>query len=120
MKYSSPPDRILFNSQVWEIVKRIPAGKVSTYGQIAMMISPPEGMTPPDYQAWGARWVGGAIASCPEGVPWQRVINAQGKISIRKGDGHIRQRELLELEGIVFDANNRVDLTRYGWDETSK
>lgn len=116
MKYSSPPDRIIYNNQVWEIVKQIPKGKVSTYGQIAMMIPPPEGMELADYRAWGARWVGGAMAACPEGVPWQRVINAQGKISLRKGAGHLRQRELLESEGIIFDERDRVDLDRFGWD----
>jgi methylated-DNA-protein-cysteine methyltransferase-like protein len=120
MTFSSPPDRIIFNSQVWEIVKQIPAGKVSTYGQIATMIPTPEGMTPADYQAWGARWVGGAMASCPEGVPWQRVINAQGKISLRKGGGHLRQRELLEAEGIVFDNRDRINLSRYGWEGSTE
>ena len=116
MKYTSPPNRTFFNSQVWEIVKQIPEGKVSTYGQIASLIAPPEGMNPPDYYAWGARWVGSAMAACPEGVPWQRVINAQGKISVRKGGGHNHQRELLEAEGVFFDERGRVDLTRFGWD----
>jgi methylated-DNA-protein-cysteine methyltransferase-like protein len=116
MVYNSPPDRIIFNAQVWDIVKQIPEGKISTYGQIAKMLPPPEGMSPADYRAWGARWVGGAMAACPEGVPWQRVINSQGKISIRKGGGHTRQRELLESEGIIFDEKDRVDLDKFGWD----
>jgi methylated-DNA-protein-cysteine methyltransferase-like protein len=116
MVYNSPPDRIIFNAMVWDIVKQIPEGKVSTYGKIAMLIPPPEGMSPADYRAWGARWVGGAMAACPEGVPWQRVINSQGKISIRKGGGHVRQREMLESEGIIFDERDRVDLDKFGWD----
>lgn len=120
MKYSSPPDKIIYNNRVWEIVKQIPEGKVSTYGQIALMIPPPEGMALADYRAWGARWVGGAMAACPEGVPWQRVINAQGKISLRKGAGHIRQRELLESEGVDFDERDRVDLDRFGWEGISE
>lgn len=119
-RYFSPPDPALFNAQVWEIVRQIPEGKVATYGQIAGLIRPPGGMAAADYRAFGARWVGGAMAACPEGVPWQRVINAQGKISIRKGSsGHLVQRELLENEGVVFDGRERVDLERYGWEGPS-
>ncbi|MDO9349360.1 MAG: MGMT family protein [Anaerolineales bacterium] len=70
---------------VWDIVRQIPAGKVATYGQIAALIPPPGGMPLPDYLAFEARWVGGAMAACPPDVPWQRVINAQGKISLRPG-----------------------------------
>ena len=54
------------------------------------------------------------MAACPDGVPWQRVINAQGKISLR-GGSETRQRELLEAEGVVFDSQDRVDLKRFGW-----
>jgi len=56
------------------------------------------------------------MAACPEGVPWQRVINAQGKISLRRGEGPFLQRTLLEEEGVVFEENGRVNLSRYGWD----
>lgn len=111
--FTSPPNPAAFNAAVWELVRQIPEGKVATYGQIAALIPPPEGMTPKDYQAFGARWVGGAMAACPEGVPWQRVINAQGKISLRRGAE--RQRELLEAEGVEFDQRERVDLARYAW-----
>jgi methylated-DNA-protein-cysteine methyltransferase-like protein len=114
-RYTYPPDPLIFKAQVWELVQQIPAGKVATYGQIASLISPPEGMAPKDYRAFGARWVGGAMAGCPENVPWQRVINAQGKISPRRGGGHIRQRELLEVEGVIFDERDRVDLIQFGW-----
>jgi methylated-DNA-protein-cysteine methyltransferase-like protein len=77
-------------------------------------------MSARDYLAWGARWVGGAMAACPADVPWQRVINAQGKISIRKGAGSLEQRALLEAEGVDFDERERVDLARYGWDGPSQ
>jgi methylated-DNA-protein-cysteine methyltransferase-like protein len=113
--FSSPPDPMIFNHQVWEIVRRIPRGKVTTYGKIATMILPPGGMDLKNYLAFGARWVGGAMAACPEGVPWQRVINAQGKISLRPGADSSKQRELLEEEGIVFEKD-RVNLSQYGWD----
>jgi methylated-DNA-protein-cysteine methyltransferase related protein len=119
-KFTSPPNPHAFNAQVWEIVRQIPPGKVSTYGQVAMLLPPPEGMTPEDYKAFGARWVGGAMAKCPPGVPWQRIINAQGKISLRKGSGYERQRELLEGEGIEFEEGDRIDLSRFGWSGTGE
>jgi methylated-DNA-protein-cysteine methyltransferase-like protein len=61
--------------------------------------------------------VGGAMANAPDDVPWQRVINSQGKISLRPGLGPAVQRNLLEQEGVVFDAKDRVDLKTYGWRE---
>ncbi|MEK7442001.1 MAG: MGMT family protein [Chloroflexota bacterium] len=112
----SPPNPKEFNQKVWEIVRKIPRGKVTTYGRIAAMIATPDGMTLKEYEGVGARWVGSAMAQCPDDVPWQRVINSQGKISIRKNsDGHIRQRELLEEEGVEFDEKDRIDLSRYEW-----
>ena len=113
--YTSPPDPLAFNTQVWEIVREIPRGKVATYGQIALMIPPPEGVAADEYRAVGARWVGAAMAACPDDVPWQRVINAQGKVSVRRGGGEQLQRHLLEEEGVEFDDRDRVDLKKYGW-----
>jgi methylated-DNA-protein-cysteine methyltransferase related protein len=115
VKYSSPRDPSIFNNLVWEIVRQIPEGRVTTYGQIAAMIPPPGEMDPRSYLAFGARWVGGAMAACPEGVPWQRVINAQGKISLGRGDAKLVQRGLLEAEGVQFDERERVNLVRFGW-----
>jgi methylated-DNA-protein-cysteine methyltransferase-like protein len=111
--YVSPPDVRRFNALVWEVVGKIPAGRVATYGQIAALIAPPPGMDARTYLAFSPRWVGAAMAACPEGVPWQRVINAQGKISLRSGAE--RQRQLLEAEGVQFDDRDRVDLGRFGW-----
>ena len=119
-RYVSPPKRELFNQQVWALVRQIPPGKVSTYGQIASFLPPPAGMDPKSYLAFGARWVGGAMAACPQGVPWQRVINSQGKISLRPGGGGSNQREMLEEEGIVFDDHDRVNLKVYAWKGPSK
>jgi methylated-DNA-protein-cysteine methyltransferase related protein len=114
--YSSPPDPAAFKALVWKIVQQIPPGKVCSYGKIASLIPPPPGMDPPDYQAFGARWVGGAMANSPEGVPWQRVVNAQGKISLKPGRGYEQQRQLLIEEGIEFDQRDRIDLERFGWE----
>jgi methylated-DNA-protein-cysteine methyltransferase related protein len=118
--FTSPPGRAAFNSLVWEIVRQIPPGRVSSYGQIAAMIPPPPGMSGRDFAAWGARWVGGAMAGCPSDVPWQRVLNAQGKVSLRSGSGGEEQRTLLESEGLQFDDRDRVDLSRYGWEGPSE
>ncbi len=114
-RYVSPPKREEFNHRVWELVRQIPAGKVATYGQIALLLAPPPGMDPKSYLAFGARWVGGAMAACPQDVPWQRVINSQGRVSLRPGVGGSHQRELLEAEGVVFDERDRVDLKIFAW-----
>ncbi|MBF0278757.1 MAG: MGMT family protein [SAR324 cluster bacterium] len=93
--------------KVYEIVRQIPHGKVASYGQIAGML---EGCT--------ARMVGYAMAATPEGsdIPWQRVINSQGKISPRSsGDGGILQYELLKVEGIRFDQRKQIDWNKYAW-----
>ena len=111
--FASPPNLHAYYEQVWNIVRQIPFGKVAAYGQIAKMISPPAGVEIEAYAAFAPRWVGGAMAACPADVPWQRVINSQGKISEREGAE--RQRQLLESEGIIFDAKGRVDLKKYGW-----
>ena len=114
MGFSSPPNPQVFQSTVWEIARQVSPGRVSTYGQIASMIPPPGSLSLKDYEAFGARWVGGAMANCPDDVPWQRVINAQGKISPRPGAQ--RQRELLEAEGVEFDERERINFDLYGWD----
>lgn len=92
---------------IYALVSQIPAGLVTTYGSLARQI----GCT--------ARTVGYAMAALPAGhdVPWQRVINSQGKVSPRRnGDGDLIQRQLLEAEGVRFDARGRVDLGHYGWE----
>jgi methylated-DNA-protein-cysteine methyltransferase-like protein len=112
MRFTSPPNPQAYQQQVWDLVRRIPRGRVATYGQIALMLPPPAGVDFESYKAFGPRWVGGAMAACPDDVPWQRVINSQGKISERPGAE--KQRLLLEEEGIVF-VKDKVDLKKYGW-----
>ena len=112
MAFSSPPDPQAFNESVWQLVRQVPRGKVATYGQIALMLPPPPGVAFDSYRSLGPRWVGSAMAACPDEVPWQRVINSQGKISERPGAE--KQRKLLEQEGIVF-VKDKIDLKKYGW-----
>ena len=112
MHFTPPPDQQAYYEQVWKVVRQVPPGKVATYGQIAQMLPPPVGIEPQEYKTFGPRWVGGAMAACPDDVPWQRVINSQGKISERPGAK--RQRQMLEKEGIVF-VKDKVDLRAYMW-----
>jgi methylated-DNA-protein-cysteine methyltransferase-like protein len=93
--------------RIYEVIRQVPAGKVATYGQIADIVGK---CTP--------RMVGYALAALKPGldVPWQRIINSQGKISLRAdGAESIEQRYLLELEGIRFDFNGRIDMEKFGW-----
>ena len=112
MKFASPPSRLAFHESIWELARHIPFGKVATYGQLALMVQPPAGVEDSTYRAFGPRWVGGAMAACPDDVPWQRVINSQGKISDRPGAA--KQRKLLRAEGVEF-LRDRIDLKRFGW-----
>ena len=112
MRFTTPPNRQEYNERVWDLARKIPRGKVASYGQLALMLAPPEGVESSTYRAFGPRWVGGAMAACPDDVPWQRVINSQGRISARPGAE--KQRSLLEDEGVVF-SKDRVDFKKYGW-----
>ncbi len=91
--------------RIYEVARQIPHGCVATYGQIAEVMGPPV----------TAREVGDAMAALRAGqpdppVPWQRVINAQGRVSTGQ-----RQQLLLEQEGVVFNVKGVTDLGRFGW-----
>jgi methylated-DNA-protein-cysteine methyltransferase-like protein len=96
--------------QLYAVVRRIPAGRVATYGQVAALAGIPG----------HARQVGYALHSLPDAsdVPWQRVINAKGEVSPRSEGGWAEgyQRHLLEEEGVEFDGAGRVDLGRFRWE----
>lgn len=94
--------------QIYEIVRRIPRGRVATYGQVAILAGIPG----------HARQVGYALNALPDGsrVPWQRVVNAKGRISLRAEPEYSRvQQAILEAEGVEFDVSGRLDLARYRW-----
>lgn len=113
VRFTTPPDRDAFFAAVWDAVRGIPRGRVCPYGRVARLVGAPAGMDDAAFAAFGARWVGGAMAHCPDDVPWWRVVNAQGRISARPEAA--RQRERLEAEGVVFDRRGRIDLARFGW-----
>src|SRR5436309_10139977 len=95
------------SSRVFALVKACPVGRVTTYGALAKAVGYPR----------GARMIGWIMNESPEGVPAQRVINSKGELSGSWAFGQRgRMRQLLEAEGIVFSADERVDLKRYGWD----
>jgi methylated-DNA-protein-cysteine methyltransferase-like protein len=113
-----PPDPDAFNALVWDITRQIPEGYVSTYGQIASMIPPPDGVDLPAYRRLRALWVGRSMNALPSGsgAPWHRVIGGTGKISLPAGSaGAEEQRFRLEREGVQFDAQGRVDFHSVGW-----
>lgn len=116
-----PPDTKTYFDIVWMIVRQIPSGIVSTYGQIASMIPAPTGVDEMDYERLGAVWVGkamNAVSSADDtDIPWQRVINSQGGISLPEGSkAAIEQRRRLENEGVKFSGAGKINLNTYGWD----
>ena len=110
------PSMNSFARRVFAIVRRIPAGRVATYGAIATRLPPPAGVDPLGYERVRARWVGDAMARCPDDVPWHRVVNARGQISRRPGFDPALQRHLLEAEGVVFSEQGCLDLSRFAWE----
>ncbi|MEX2283948.1 MAG: methylated-DNA--[protein]-cysteine S-methyltransferase [Gemmatimonadota bacterium] len=97
-----------FTRRVWKMVSRCPRGKVVSYGGIAALLGHPR----------AARGVGHALSTLPDGtdVPWWRVVNRNGEISIRGAVYAARlQRALLESEGVKFDRRGRIDWKVYGW-----
>ena len=99
-----------FFERVYRVVQQIPRGKVASYGQIAALLGHPQA-------ARTVGWALNALTSERAGqVPWQRVINSAGRISISRADLSADiQRALLEDEGIEFDEREHVDLRRFGW-----
>ena len=94
-----------FFSRVHALVRKIPRGKVATYGQIARALGAPG----------AARTVGWAMRACPANVPWHRVINARGEISLRPTAGFHEQCARLKAEGVRFNREGKIDLAKYGW-----
>ena len=91
---------------IYNAVRRVPYGRVSTYGRIAKIVG------------CSARMVGYAMAALPddENAPWHRIVNQEGRISLRTWtDGDLVQRKMLELEGVQFDNQGRIDLSVYLW-----
>ncbi|MGD0484731.1 MAG: MGMT family protein [Gemmatimonadales bacterium] len=93
--------------RVYAVVRRVPRGRVATYGQVARLAG----------LSNGARQAGYALHALQPhtSVPWHRVLSAAGRISLGDIAGSVTQRLLLEREGVRFDAAGRVDLSRFQW-----
>lgn len=93
----------VFFQQVYEVVAQVPPGKVISYGQIARLLGHPR----------GARQVGRAMRCCPDELPWQRVVMADG--SIAGGQAPEIRKNLLDAEGVTFLPDGRVDMKANAW-----
>lgn len=96
---------VLYDS-IYELVRAVPRGRVVTYGQIANHLG-----------TCNARQVGYALSALKEGtdVPWYRVVNRKGEISLADPDGQGIQKAILKSEGITFDTNERINMDKFSW-----
>lgn len=102
-----------FSKKVLSFIKKIPRGKVATYGQIAALAGKPQGSR-------GVAWL---LHSCSasHALPWQRVLNSKGKISFPPGSAEFKkQKKLLESEGVEFSDSNQIDMKRFQWKQKPK
>lgn len=95
-----------FQQRVFQIVAAIPYGKIATYGDVALMAGSPR----------ASRQVGGVLRRLPKGskLPWHRVINRKGEISLI-GDDRQRQKSALQAEGVIFNKQGKIDLAVFRW-----
>ncbi len=100
---------VSFNQLVYALVRHIPPGKVLSYGRVAKLLGVPQG-------ARAVGWAMSALKSGDQGVPWHRVLNAKGRVSIKGSpEGAAEQRARLEAEGIIFDEFGYLDMNKYLW-----
>ncbi len=95
------------STAIVDVILRIPRGKVATYGQVARLAGYPR----------GARLVVWTLNSHRKGpeLPWHRIVNARGGISLPQGKGYEVQKEMLIAEGVIFGPDDRIDLSRFQW-----
>jgi methylated-DNA-protein-cysteine methyltransferase-like protein len=97
---------ITTHQRIIAVVRRVPYGRVATYGMVAELAGFPR----------QPRLAGYALRHADDSVPWHRIVNARGEISPRAQSDSVRlQRKLLEMEGIAFNEAGRIDLKRYRW-----
>jgi methylated-DNA-protein-cysteine methyltransferase-like protein len=96
-----------FTQKVIQLIKNIPEGKVLTYGAVAVLAGNPR----------AARQVSRILHSCSKKyyLPWHRVINAEGRISLPLHNGYAKQKLLLKKEGVQFDQDDHINLDKYFW-----
>jgi methylated-DNA-protein-cysteine methyltransferase-like protein len=99
------------SKNIIQVIKHIPKGRVATYGQIAGLAGNPHASR---VVVWTLN-----SSSKTENLPWYRVINSKGTISLKRGAGYEEQRKLLESEGVVFNEDDKIDLKKYQWRDIS-
>ncbi|MBL7033321.1 MAG: MGMT family protein [Candidatus Delongbacteria bacterium] len=101
-----------FTTMVMDLISRIPSGRVATYGSIALAAGNPR----------AARQVARILHSCSDKgqLPWHRVVNRDGQISLPRFGGYELQKQLLEQEGVVFDQADRINLEQFHWKCTGR
>ena len=112
MSFVLSPAKQAYFEQVWAFVRKVPYGKVVTYGQVAKALLELKELALEEEAVSASQLVGNAMAGCPEDVPWHRVINSQGKVSTRSDAD--RQQLLLEAEGLRF-YQGRLSLDECQW-----
>jgi len=92
-----------FDEDIYAVLAKVPKGRVVSYGVLAFLAGYPR----------AARQAGRAISRCPDSLPWQRVVHSDGSIS----GGYFPEirRALLEDEGVAFELNGRINMSKYGW-----
>lgn len=107
LKPSHTKEMTLFSKKVMQAIKKIPKGKVATYGQIALLAGSPRG-------ARGVSWILHSSSTAHQ-LPWQRVINSKGKIAFPFGTKQYHeQKTRLQKEGVEVSEQGSVDLKKYG------
>ncbi|MCP4362545.1 MAG: MGMT family protein [Chloroflexi bacterium] len=105
-----------FYEQVYRVVQRIPAGKVTSYGRVAQMLGRPQAARAVGYALSALKQPDSGSPYTSDTVPWQRVVNSQGRISIKHREQTVnRQAEILRAEGVVVDEHLRINLNDYLW-----
>ena len=105
--YMSGNDAMTLSERIAAVISAVPAGRVATYGQVAAMAGNPKAarQVVRVLNAWSTR----------RGLPWYRIVNREGRISLPRGGGYEEQRSLLEREQVVFDETDRIDMSRFQW-----
>jgi methylated-DNA-protein-cysteine methyltransferase related protein len=119
-QHPQPPNPRVYHEIVWKIVRQVPRGFVTTFGQLASMIPAPEGVEAKDYERLAPRWVGDAMNAVSRidepTIPWHRVINSKGTISLpEESISYRQQRDRLRVEGLI-DSKGVADFDAHGWE----
>jgi methylated-DNA-protein-cysteine methyltransferase-like protein len=104
----SDSDGASYTEKVKKVIRAVPRGRVATYGQVASLAGSP----------FAARQVVWVLHSCSktDRLPWHRIVNAGGRISLKPNAGYEQQKKMLEDEGVRFDRRGRIDFERYLWE----